>query len=46
MQPGKKLTEQEQWEAQQLKASGVLTTEELPTFDDESGNSTHLCLCC
>ncbi|KAF5836009.1 P-loop containing nucleoside triphosphate hydrolase protein [Dunaliella salina] len=35
--PGKRLTEQEQWEAQQLKASGVLTTEELPTYDEESG---------
>jgi hypothetical protein len=36
-QPGKKLTEQEQWEAQQLKASGVLATDELPTYDEESG---------
>lgn len=33
----KRLTEQELFEAKQLQASGVLTVEELPDFDEEEG---------
>ena len=35
--PGKKLSETELWEAKQLIASGVLSVEEYPTFDDQEG---------
>ncbi len=39
-QPGRKLTEQEQWEAKQLKQSGVVQVDELPEYDHESGTET------
>ena len=32
--PGKKLTEAEEWEARQLRSSGVLDPSEYPTFSD------------
>eukprot|EP00958_Prasinococcus_capsulatus_P028410 scaffold6691_cov358-Prasinococcus_capsulatus_cf.AAC.17 len=35
--PGKKLSETELWEAKQLIASGVLSVDEYPTFDEEEG---------
>ncbi len=37
LQPVRKLTEQEQWEARQLANSGVVQVDELPTYDHESG---------
>jgi hypothetical protein len=37
LQPGRKLTEQEAWEAKQLRASGVVTVDELPQYDNETG---------
>ena len=43
LQPAKRLTEQEAWEARQLQASGVVSTAELPFYDEESGGCQLAC---